>query len=73
MAALNGDRTSFPSEHSRAAEEKGVLHVLRCAIENSGDQVYSLQSVGRRELAHIENYMPFVVGVIVALAVIETV
>jgi hypothetical protein len=38
------DRHIRPSEHSRAAEEQDALQVLRRAIENSGKQLYSLQS-----------------------------
>jgi len=38
------DRNIRPSEHSRGAEEQDALPVLRRAIENSGKQLYSLQS-----------------------------
>jgi len=42
-----------------------------CAIENSGQHLFSLQSEGGRSWRHIENPMLFIVGaIIVSIAVV---
>jgi hypothetical protein len=43
------------------------LQVLRCGIENSGEQVYSLQSVDGGTWRRIENRMLLIVGAVIVL------
>ena len=49
------------------AEERGALQMLRCAMENSGAQVYSIQFVDDPRWSHIENHMLLIVGAIIVL------
>ena len=41
--------------------------MLRCAMENSGAQVYSLQFVDDPRWSHIENHMLLIVGAVIVL------
>jgi hypothetical protein len=61
------DRHIRPFGASRAAEEQDALQVLRCAIDNSGEQLYSLQSGDGRWWRHVENHMLLIVGAVIVL------
>ena len=41
--------------------------MLRCAMENSGAQVYSLEFVDDPRWSHIENHMLLIVGAVIVL------
>jgi hypothetical protein len=41
--------------------------MLRCAMENSGAKVYSLQFVDDRRWSHIENHMLLILGAVIVL------
>jgi hypothetical protein len=48
------------------------LQMLRCAMENSGAQVYSIQFLDDPRWSHIENHMLLIVGAVIVLIAVVT-
>ena len=49
------------------------MQMVRCAMENSGVQVYSLQFVDDPRWSHIENHMLLIVGAVIVLIAVATI